>query len=116
VGDLFSRPDGWDAWSDEQKAAFNAVLRAELSRLKGRQWEKLARPKQLAPDHPRHSLPDENGNRCGCAAGDAEWRTWILLAGRGLTHRENLDRVKLDPVGGNGTARYVLGGRRAYHR
>jgi phage terminase large subunit-like protein len=84
VGGLFARPDDWDSWPDEHKAAFNAALRAELARLKGRAWEKQARPKQLPPDHLRHSLPDENGFRCGCAAGDAQWRTWLCMSGRGL--------------------------------
>ena len=82
--DLYSRPDGWDTWPDEKKAAHNALLRAELTRLKGRQWERQARSKQLAPDHPRHPLPDEKGFRCGCAAGDPNWRTWLCLSGRGL--------------------------------
>ncbi len=81
--EFLGRPDGWDTWADEQKAAYNAAMRAALARLKGRQWEKQARPKQLAPDHPRHSLPDENGYRCGCAAGDPQWRTFLLMAGRG---------------------------------
>ena len=116
VPDLFSRPDGWDSWTDEQKAAYNGALRAELARLRGRGWEKLARPKQLDPAHPRHSLPDENGYRCGCAAGDADWRTWVLLAGRGLTHRKDMGRGQLGPVPGNGPAEHILGYRRADHR
>lgn len=30
-----SLPDGWDTWPDEQKAAYNGALRAQLARLKG---------------------------------------------------------------------------------
>ena len=57
-------------------------------------------------------LPDEKGFRCGCAAGDPEWRTWLLLAGRGLRRREDMGRCQLGPVPGDGAAGHVLGGRR----
>ena len=86
--EFLGRPDGWDSWPDEQKAAYNAAMRAALARLKGRTWEKLARPKQLAPDHPRHSAADEKGYRCGCAAGDPE-----------LAHLASAGRARFRGVG-----------------
>jgi len=35
-----------------------------------------ARPKQLAPDDPRHD--------CGCGRNDDTWNIWLLMAGRGF--------------------------------
>ena len=65
-----------------------------------RPWYKLARPKQLAPDNPRHHLPDgntdpkappggyrcrwkdEDGNFHNCE-GQEDWFMWIMICGRG---------------------------------
>ena len=65
-----------------------------------RPWYKLARPKQLAPDNPRHHLPDgntdpkappggyrcrwkdEDGNFHNCEGQD-DWFMWIMICGRG---------------------------------
>lgn len=58
-----------------------------------RPWHALARPKQLPPDHPSHSLADVNGNRCRWfdrdkvehpCQGQDDWFMWILLTGRGF--------------------------------
>ena len=52
----------------------------------------MARPKQLAPDDPRHHLDDENGFHCQYkdkdgvwhkCEGQADWYIWLMLAGRG---------------------------------
>lgn len=53
-----------------------------------RPWERMARNKQLPPDHPRHHLPwthPKTGKvyTCGCDGANREWTKWILLAGRG---------------------------------
>ena len=40
---------------------------------------------------------------------DAPWRTWLLLAGRGLTHREDVGRGQLGALVRDGGAGHVLG-------
>lgn len=40
-----------------------------------REYMPGARPKQIAPDDPRHD--------CGCAAPDDHWMIWMVMAGRG---------------------------------
>lgn len=50
----------------------------------GRPWRKIARPKQLPPDDPRHHLPDANGFSCGCTDTDDAFHVWLVQAGRGL--------------------------------
>lgn len=52
----------------------------------------MARPKQLAPNHPNHKDPDKNGHRCrwidrdgtvhNCQ-GQEDWFIWLFMAGRG---------------------------------
>ena len=75
------------------------------------------RPKQLPPDHPRHSDPDNRGYRCGCShgipncpdcppcPGNPDWAVWLNLTGRGCVapwtqvwlpmegHSERIDRL-----------------------
>jgi phage terminase large subunit-like protein len=43
-----------------------------------------ARPKQIAPNDPRHCLPDAKGYRCGCEGIDDAWMIWMILTGRGF--------------------------------
>ena len=52
----------------------------------------MARPKQLAPDDPRHHLDDDNGFHCQYkdkegiwhkCEGQDDWYIWLMLAGRG---------------------------------
>ena len=52
---------------------------------KTRPFRLTARNKQLAPEDPKHHLPDKNGYKCGCAGGDDDYRVWLVMAGRGLT-------------------------------
>jgi phage terminase large subunit-like protein len=49
-----------------------------------RVWHRIARPKQLPPDHERHRMPDSNGYRCGCTEIDHQFTIWLVCAGRGL--------------------------------
>lgn len=78
-----------------------------------RPWYDIARPKQLPPDHPRHSRPDGNPD-CPYSAdgyycrwidkdgkehrchGQDDWYIWLMLAGRGAGKR--LDSDTLIPV------------------
>lgn len=61
-----------------------AGLIAEQADPPARNWHLIARPKQLAPDNPRHHEADANGYRCGCDGADDTWSIFLLLAGRGL--------------------------------
>ncbi|MFF4403600.1 terminase large subunit domain-containing protein [Streptomyces sp. NPDC001404] len=42
-----------------------------------------ARPKQLAPDDPRHHTASQDGTQCGCIRTDHDWMIWLVMAGRG---------------------------------
>ena len=62
-----------------------AAIKAQIE---PRPWDRLARYKQLPPDHPRHHLPWKHPRTgkyytCGCDGTNREWTKWILLAGRG---------------------------------
>ena len=95
-------PEGFDAWPRDVQSRYLEELHAlYFPRL--RWWQKPEtdeedsgpRPKQLPPDHPRHSEPDNRGYRCGCShsipdcpecppcPGNPEWSIWICLTGRG---------------------------------
>jgi predicted phage terminase large subunit-like protein len=78
--------------SPAKRAALTAALQrhkarqaqAAAQRLANREWLTMARPKQLPPHNPRHHLPDENGNVCGCDGVDTDYEVWMMCAGRGL--------------------------------
>ena len=95
-------PEGFEAWPADIQSRYLEELHA-LYFPKLRWWEKPEtdeedsgpRPKQLPPDHPRHSEPDNRGYRCGCShgipdcqecppcPGDPNWAIWVNLTGRG---------------------------------
>ncbi len=95
-------PEGFEQWPRDVQSRYLEELHA-LYFPKLRWWEKPEtdeedsgpRPKQLPPDHPRHSLPDNRGYRCGCShgipdcqecppcPGNPEWLTWLCMTGRG---------------------------------
>jgi predicted phage terminase large subunit-like protein len=76
--------DDYSGLSPKQRAELIAKITELQSEVKPRGWEKIARPKQLPPDHPRHHLPDAQGYRCGCKGPSPDWTTWIMMAGRGI--------------------------------
>jgi len=77
---------GADELSPESKAQLIKEINQGLyaSGLKIRPWRLTARGKQLAPEDPKHHLPDANGFACGCKGGDDNYRIWLILAGRGF--------------------------------
>lgn len=71
--------------TQERLARDIAAIRAATE---PRNWERLARNKQLPPDNPRHHLPWKHPRTgkvysCGCDGINRDWTKWILLAGRG---------------------------------
>jgi phage terminase large subunit-like protein len=101
-GPGFEYPEGFTLWPASVQAewleGFHALYFPKL-----RWWEKPEsddeesgpRPKQLPPDHPRHSEPDRRGFRCGCphlvpdcpvcppCPGNSEWSIWLNCTARG---------------------------------
>jgi predicted phage terminase large subunit-like protein len=98
-GDL---PEGFELWPPDVQQQF-LEAREALWFPKKRWWEKPEtldedsgpRPKQLPPDHPRHSEPDMHGYRCGCihkiadcpecppCPGNSDYSTWLMITARG---------------------------------
>jgi len=98
----FEYLEGFELWPASVQAewleGFHALYFPQL-----RWWEKPEsddedsgpRPKQLPPDHPRHSEPDRRGFRCGCphlipncpdcppCPGNSEWSIWLNCTARG---------------------------------
>jgi phage terminase large subunit-like protein len=82
-----ARPDP-SKLSSETKQRLADELRALKEFYEPRAWEKMARNKQLPPDHPLHHLPWKHPRTgktytCGCDGIDNDWTKWIFLAGRG---------------------------------
>jgi len=69
--------------SRETKDALAKEILAIKAANTPRPWDTMARPKQLAPDHPKHHVPDAQGYSCGCEGPSPDWTTWVFLAGRG---------------------------------
>ena len=82
-------PEGYHLWPKPVQEQWLQELHA-LYFPQLRWWEKAEtteedsgpRPSQLPPDHPKHHLPDLQGNSCGCQ-GNSDWYIWLLLTGRG---------------------------------
>jgi phage terminase large subunit-like protein len=93
-------PPDWRDLSPEAKKVLLHKLRGRHVSLGlggPREWRKLARPKQLAPNDPGHWLPDENGFACGCEQGpDEGWNIWMFMAGRGCVAGETLVYLPLE--------------------
>jgi phage terminase large subunit-like protein len=87
TGQSFSLPQGWRDLPAEEKQRL-LVQQDQLlyaSGAKTRPFRLTARNKQLAPEDPKHHLPEKGtGFKCGCAGGDDSYRVWLVLAGRGL--------------------------------
>ena len=99
-------PDGFDAWPpavrkrwlDDYHALYFPKLRW-WDRPESLDEDSGPRSKQVPPDHPRHTEIDLQGYHCGCdikhppedrgkqlqcgCGGNPEWRTLLLLTGRG---------------------------------
>lgn len=92
-------PEGFDDWPPNVKKYFIDEMRKRIPK-PPRPWYKMARPKQLAPDDPRHPLGDGNtspkappgGYRCRWkdedgvfhdCTGQDDWFLWIMICGRG---------------------------------
>ena len=71
--------------SPEAQTRIAREILAVRSAITPRPWEQQAYSKQLAPDHPRHHLADPvTGVSCGCDTVDDDWKTWVLMTGRGF--------------------------------
>jgi hypothetical protein len=95
-------PEGYAQWPKPVQEQWLHELHA-LYFPKLRWWQKPEtdeedsgpRPKQLPPDHPRHSEPDRQGYRCGCVhkipncaecppcPGNSDYSTWLMVTARG---------------------------------
>jgi phage terminase large subunit-like protein len=95
-------PEGFTLWPPQVQQQWVESYHA-LYFPKLRWWQKPEsddedsgpRPKQLPPDHPRHSLPDNRGYRCGCThgipncgdcppcPGNPGWSIWLCKTARG---------------------------------
>ena len=84
--DSFSLPSGWRDLpaEDKQRLLVQQDQLLYAAGAKTRPFRLTARNKQLAPEDPKHHLPDRNGYKCGCAGGDDNYRIWLILAGRGF--------------------------------
>jgi phage terminase large subunit-like protein len=95
-------PDGYELWPKPVQEQWLHELHA-LYFPKLRWWQKPEtdeedsgpRPKQLPPDHPRHSEADRQGYRCGCVhkipncpecppcPGNLDYSVWLMITARG---------------------------------
>lgn len=85
-------PEGFDDFPPHVKKFFIDQMHARMPK-PPRPWHSMARPKQLAPDHPGHPLVDKNGYYCHWVGRDGtdhpcqgqdDWFIWLFLAGRGV--------------------------------
>jgi phage terminase large subunit-like protein len=84
-------PDGFDDWPPVVRKYFIDQLHKKIPQ-PPRPWYTLARPKQLAPDHPNHHLADGNGYYCHWedrksgvdhrCQGQDDWYIWLICTGR----------------------------------